>query len=163
MPRFYKLLALLYVLLFALSFLYCTVVSWTGYQITISHHVFWNKENRASMSPSGFIQYGLLYGFITSLVIFIILVLLISKAVRKSIKFTVKRIMLITGGFFLLTTIIVVIYLIWDVNQDYEAQFRQILRGERDKYARFPYFIFLVAWFLYYFLVSLTVKRKTDG
>src|SRR6187549_2153861 len=103
MTRLYNFFFLLFIILFAISFIYGTLISWTTYKILQPPTPNQYNYHLEPVSFLSFIKIGLIQALLYSLVLILFIVFLLKKSFTNGKKFSVRDILFFTGWFFLIT------------------------------------------------------------
>lgn len=157
MQRLYKFFLLLFVTLFLVSFLYGTAISF-GFlkflQLTDGKQIIYGN-----MPLGSFLKFGLVHGFIYTLVQFLTTLLLFRLSFRHQLKFSIGQIVNYHLWFLLITALVYLLFLLAYLGaKDLTIVF--LLGGPLTGMPAIVWLPFLLAWVVLYILLAEKIKRK---
>jgi len=156
MSRLYKFLLFLFLLLFGISFIYGTAISWCT--LKLLQATAGNGIQIGYLPVSAFFLYGFVQALTYSLVLLLFTIFLIKRSIRRGQKLTVRKIIATILWFFLVTTIVFVIHYTLFPN-DRGITYLLLTTGPQFFLSGFLWFPFPIAWLTLFIIIGLKIKK----
>lgn len=157
MSRLYKFFFILFLLLFALSFIFGTAISFGTYQFFKSQ-----AEPGITIGPvpfSAFIEMGLLQAAMYSLVMLLFIIFLMRRSMKNEQQFTIRYIIRIVLLFYLVTTIVFGIHLL-SFAEASDISGLLLMSGPGYVQPSYIWFPFPVVWIILYITLAAGIKKN---
>ncbi len=157
MKRLYNFFFVLFLILFLVSLIYGTAISWATYKILQS-----TAENGIKIHPvsfSSFIKFGLVQASLYSLVLLLSIIFLMKKSIDNSRKFTVRNIIVTASWFFLITTLIFGIHIISGIDA-LSFSSLLLLAGPQLALPAYLWLPFPLAWLTLLIILAARIKKN---
>lgn len=156
MQRLYKFFFLLFLALFVLSTAYGAIISWgllkifqlsADSTVTVLDIPFWD-----------YIQLGLYQGLIFSFIELLFVILLLNRSINHHRQYTVRNMLNTVGWFFLVTTVVFIIYAIYYLNSGILTRILLIMEGQ---FTLAPplWLPFPIAWITLFIVMAARIKK----
>jgi hypothetical protein len=157
MKRLYNFFLFLFLVLFLVSLIYGTIISWATYKILQSTAP--NGITIHAISFSSFIKFGLVQAFLYSLVLLLAIIFLMKRSIDNSQKFTVRNIITITSWFFIATTLVFGIHVI-SFFDGWNFSSLLLLTGPQFALPAYIWFPFPLAWLTLFTILAVRIKKS---
>jgi len=159
MQRLYKFFFLLFLVLFVVSFLYGTLISWSFFNLL---KLTVKKGVRFDPVPlSTYLLMGLLQAITYSLVQLTSLIFLFKQAFQQQQKFTLKDMIRYHLWFLALTTAVFIIYALWFA-LSYDLYSLVLMTGPQFSLPGPLWLPFPLAWIALYIFLAQKLKRTAE-
>jgi hypothetical protein len=155
MKRLYKFLALLFLALLFVSFIYGTLASWGTYKILQATAI--DGVQIGHMSFSNFIKVGFVEGLIYSLVLLLMITSLLNRSVRCGRKFTLKNIIAVALWFYLATTIVFAVHIISYTSFSFTTML--LIAGPQFSFPAYLWTPFPLVWLSLFIILFARIKK----
>lgn len=157
MSRLYKFFFILFLILFVLSFIFGSVISFGTYQVFKMQA---GEGIKISPVPfSAFLEMGLIQASIYSLVILLIIIFLMRRSMNRGQKFTVQKIIKVILLFYFVTIIVFGIHLL-SFAEAWNISGVLLMLGPRYVQPAYIWFPFPVAWIILYIILAASIKKN---
>ena len=156
MQRLYKFFFLLFLGLFVLSTAYGALVSWgllKVFQLSADKTV-----TISDISFKEYIELGLYLGLIFSFIQLLFIILLLNRSINHHRPFTMRNMLYTIGWFFLVTTVVFIIYAIYYLESGALTRLLLVMEGQ-STLAPPLWPPFLVGWVILFAVLALRIKK----
>jgi hypothetical protein len=157
MRRLYKFFFVLFIILFVLSFIYGTAISFGTYQVFNAQ-----AGSGITFGPaplSAFLKMALPQAAIYSLFMLLFIIFLMRRSMKNGQKFTIRNIIIVIVLFYFVTTVVFGIHLLSFAEARDKSRFLLAL-GPRYVQPDYIWFPFPVAWLILYLILAAGIKKN---